>query len=47
MIKKNFLSKKEHKDIYNLISGSYFPYFAKKYQLSSNKKTTIKHASDS
>jgi hypothetical protein len=43
MLKKNFLSKKEHKDIYSLISGSYFPYFAKKYQLSNNKKATIKY----
>jgi hypothetical protein len=31
-IKKNFLSSKEHKEIFDIISGSYFPYYAMPYQ---------------
>lgn len=43
MIKKNFLSKKDYKDIYSLITGSFFPYYAKEYQVGKSKKNTIKH----
>ena len=42
-IKKNFLSKKDYSNIFKLISGAYFPYFHKGYQVKENIKTTIKH----
>ena len=31
-IKKNFLSLKEHKELFDIVSGTHFPYYAKPYQ---------------